>query len=84
MLNPTRLGLAGGILWAVSLFICTIVSFYTGYATEFLTILASVYPGYSISWLGATFGILYGFLDAFIGLFILAWIYNKLGGGQSN
>lgn len=78
MLNPARLGLSGGILWALCMFICTIISIYTGYASDFFNIIAGVYPGYSISWPGAFIGLAYGFADGFIGLFLLAWIYNKL------
>ena len=78
MLNPKKLGVSGGILWSLCLFICTILSMYTGYASEFLNMMAGAYPGYSISWLGSIIGLFYGFVDAFIGLFLLAWIYNKL------
>lgn len=78
MLNPKKLGIAGGILWSICLFICTILAMYTGYAKEFLNIMISIYPGYSISWFGSIIGLVYGFFDAFIGLFLLAWIYNKL------
>lgn len=78
MLDPRRLGLAGGILWAVSLFVMTVVSMYTGYAHNFLEGLAQIYPGFSVSWPGSFIGLLYGFFDWFIGLYILAWLYNKL------
>jgi hypothetical protein len=77
-LNPKRLGVAGGILWGVSLFVLTLLSVYTGYAAQWLSMLPSVYPGYAVSVGGSIVGLLYGFVDAFIGLFILAWLYNKL------
>jgi hypothetical protein len=51
---------------------------YTGYSTEFLNLIASIYPGYSISWSGSIVGLAYGFADGFVGLFLLAWLYNKL------
>ncbi len=78
MLNPIKLGVSGAILWSLCMFICTILAIYTGYASEFLNLMAGVYPGYSISWLGSIIGLVYGFADVFIGLFLLAWIYNKL------
>lgn len=78
MLNPTKLGISGGILWGLSMFICTILAISVGYSTSFLTIMADIYPGYTISWLGTIIGLVYGFLDGFFGLFLLAWIYNKL------
>lgn len=78
MLNPLKLGIAGGILWGLCMFICTILAMYTGYSTEFLNLIAAIYPGYTISWWGTIIGFIYGFLDAFVGLFLLAWLYNKL------
>lgn len=78
MLKPTRLGLSGGILWGLSMFICTILAIYTGYTAKFLELMADLYPGYSITWWGTIVGLVYGFIDAFVGLFLLAWLYNKL------
>jgi len=78
MLYPTKLGLSGGILWALSMFVMTVISLYTGYAADFLNLMGSIYPGYTISWIGSFFGMIYGFLDAFLGLFLLAWLYNQL------
>ncbi|MBT4540009.1 bacteriophage holin [Candidatus Woesearchaeota archaeon] len=77
-LNAKSLGLAGGILWGVGLLILTLISVWTGYGAAFLNGVASIYPGYSIGYLGAVIGLVYGFVDAFIGLFVLAWLYNKL------
>ena len=78
MLSASRLAFAGGIIWALCMFVTTLISVPTGYATLFLDMMASIYPGYTISWGGSIVGLIYGFFDAFIGLYILAWIYNKL------
>ena len=78
MLDAKKLGTAGGILWAVCMFITTILSIYTGYASEFLNAMGSIYPGYVVSWGGSFLGLVYGFFDAFIGLYLLGWLYNKL------
>ncbi|WP_068469358.1 bacteriophage holin [Candidatus Protochlamydia phocaeensis] len=78
MLYPVRLGIAGGIVWGVSLFLFTILSLYSGYAEQFLNLMANIYPGYEISWPGAFIGLLYGFADVFIGLALIAWLYNKM------
>jgi len=77
MLNAKKFGLAGGILWGACMFIVTLVSLFTGYGRVFLMVMSSIYPGYDISLLGSIVGLIYGFLDAFIGLFLLAWLYNK-------
>lgn len=81
MLNPLKLGIAGGILGALTMFIFTILAVYTGYAVPFLSLMTSVYPGYSISLVGSFVGLVYGFIDSFVCLFLLAWIYNKLNFG---
>lgn len=78
MVNARKLGVAGGILWGVVLFLTTITSIYTGYAHMFLELFEGIYPWYSISWPGAFSGLICGFIDAFIGLWILGWLYNKL------
>lgn len=49
MLNATKFGLAGGILWGPCLFIFTILAYYTGYAQCWLSIWRDVYLGYNIS-----------------------------------
>ncbi len=78
MLDSKKLGIAAGIIWALGMFICTVLAIYTGYSIEFLKIIATIYPGYSISWSGAFIGLIYGFFDAFFFFFLLGWIYNKL------
>ena len=76
LINAKAAGLAVGILWAVCLFILTIFGIYKGYATGLLNAIATVYPGYAITWGGAFVGLIYGFLDGFIGTVILVWLYN--------
>jgi hypothetical protein len=79
-LYPVKLGVAGGIIWGVCMFISTLLSVYFGYATDFLHAMSGIYPGYTISLWGSVAGLVYGFLDAFIGLSLLAWLYNRLIG----
>jgi hypothetical protein len=76
--NAKNAGLAGGILWAVAIFLTTLISIWTGWAEGFLVLMGGVYPGYSVSYLGSIIGLVYGFLDGFIGFWLLAWLYNKL------
>jgi hypothetical protein len=77
-LNTKNLALAGGILWGGVMFIFTLVALWTGYGTEFLNLVGTIYKGYSVSALGSIIGLIYGFVDSFIGLWIFGWIYNKL------
>jgi len=78
-LRPMALGTALGLVWGVSIFVTTWVSYYTGYATLFLqTMAGSIYPGYSITPAGSFLGFIYGFLDGFIGGAAIAWLYNRI------
>lgn len=77
-LNPVALGLSLGLLWGFGLMIVNILAVTTGYGYEMAEFFTRMYPGYSISILkGSLIALLYGFLDAFIGGYILAWLYNK-------
>lgn len=78
VIDARRLALAGGTLWGAGMFILTLVSSYTGYASHWLVVIGDLYPGYSISWEGSLIGLVYGFIDAAIGLFLLGGLYNML------
>jgi hypothetical protein len=80
-IDAHRIGLAGGILWGASLFVLTLVSIPTGYAAEFLKVIGSVYLGYHVSLLGSFVGLVYGFVDAYVGLYLLLFLYARLPGG---
>jgi hypothetical protein len=77
MLNAKNLGLAAGTLWGISMFVLTIVAILTGYGVTWLELMASIYPGYTISWIGSIIGLIYGFFDGFVGLYIFGWLYNQ-------
>lgn len=77
-IHAVRLGLAGGVLCAALMFIFSIISMYSGYAGEWMMAMDSIYPGYMLSWGGAFLGAIYGFIDGFVGLYLLGWIYNRL------
>ncbi|NGX57143.1 MAG: hypothetical protein K940chlam3_00026 [Chlamydiae bacterium] len=76
-LNAKAFGLAGGILWGVSMFIMTWLSLWTGYGALFLDAMMGIYPGFEISPVGSFIGLAYGFIDGVVGLFILGWLYNR-------
>jgi hypothetical protein len=73
-----KAALTGGIVWGLGMFVITLVSMATGYGTMFLNMMASIYPGFSISFIGAIIGLIYGFLDVFVFVYILNWVYNRL------
>ncbi|MCL5003949.1 MAG: bacteriophage holin [Patescibacteria group bacterium] len=77
-MNLNKAALTGGIVWGGCLFVTTLASVYFGYATAFLQAFGSIYPGYSITLTGSVVGLIYGFLDAFVGVYIIAWVYKML------
>ena len=78
-LKPFALGLSIGLVWGVTLFITTWLSYFTGYGKLLLDVLAgSVYPGYTISPAGSFVGFLYGFVDLSIIGILIGWIYNRI------
>lgn len=76
-LNIKALGLATGILWGVSIFLLTGWFLLLGHPGNLLSKLGGIYLGYSVTWPGAFVGLIWGFLDGFIGGAVLAWLYNK-------
>ena len=77
-LDALRLGLAAGIVWAagVILLVCTFRLF--GWGGPAVTLLASIYLGFAATWAGLAIGAIWGFADGFVGVFLIAWIYNRL------
>ncbi len=78
MIHPVQLGIAGGIVWGGCMFISTFLALYFDWGRQFLEMMSGIYPGYQITLLGSIVGLVYGFFDAFIGLILLGWIYNRL------
>ncbi|QQR55045.1 bacteriophage holin [Candidatus Peregrinibacteria bacterium] len=75
-LNPLAAALSMGVAWAISLFVMTLIGSQTGFLGNFLHILEDVYPWYELSPKGAVIGLVWGFLDGFIGVYVLVWLYN--------
>lgn len=78
MLNAKALGMSGGLLWGLCMFLGTLLGMYTtDYGFAYYELLMDIYPGYELSIYGAFIGLIYGFADGFIGLFLLGWLYNR-------
>ena len=76
-LNVKALGLASGIVWGLAIFLLTYWFIILGHPGRILMKLSNVYFGYSVTWYGAFVGLIWGFVDGFIGGALLAWVYNK-------
>ncbi len=75
-INAWKLGLAGGILWGILLFIMTWMAKYTGYGMFWLSQWIDIYPGYVLTAQGAFIGLIYGFVAGFISMYLLGLVYN--------
>jgi hypothetical protein len=85
-LSLKALALAGGILWALALFMTGVANLiWPGYGEGFLKMIASVYPGYhaACSIGDLIVGTLYAFIDGAIGGLFFGWLYNLFIGKKS-
>lgn len=76
-LSPMALGCAMGILWAASLLLMGLIASFYAYGKPFVMAVGGLYLGYEPSILGSFIGAGIGFIDAFIGGALLAWLYNR-------
>lgn len=78
-LSIKGVALAAGILWALAVLITAAANMiWTGYASMFLAMLASIYPGYDpvAGFVPVIVVTLYALVDGIIGGAIFAWLYN--------
>lgn len=76
-LSVRAYGLACGILWGGSLFLVGILDTFSTWADPLGKTVAKVYLGYTPTILGSFAVGLIGFVNAWIGGLLLAWLYNK-------
>ena len=76
-LDVKACGLALGILWGGGMAFMGLTAMVCSWAKPFVDVVAVMYVGYSATVLGSLVGAVWGFLDAFIGGALFAWIYNK-------
>jgi len=77
-LCPVSLGLSLGLTWGLSVLIMGLVAHVYAYGKPFVAAVGALYIGYHPSISGSIIGGLIGFVDAFIGGAIIAWIYNAV------
>ena len=76
-LQPVPLGLAVGILWAVSVFILGLTAM-GNWGGGIVAALGTLYIGYGPSIVGAIIGAIWAFVDGLVAGVIVAWLYNML------
>lgn len=84
MLDAKAFGLAGGLLWGLVMVLMTVIGIVcSDYGKPFFDFMMAIYPGYQVSAIGAVIGLAYGFVDAFLGCFLMAWLYNRFCGSNA-
>jgi lipoprotein signal peptidase len=76
VLDPKAAGLSFGLLWGSAQLVMGILATFTGYGTEFVSFMSSIYPGDGIGLVGILFGTISGLVDGFFGGYLLAFLYN--------
>jgi len=76
-INTKALAISIGLVWGLAVFFLTVWFLVMGYNGNLLAKLDAVYLGYSVTWLGAFIGLIYGFVDGLIGGTLLGYFYNK-------
>jgi hypothetical protein len=75
-LSPAALGLALAVVWGSAVLIVGLLAHYFSYGKAFVTSMGIMYIGYEPSIVGSIIGGVMGFIDAFIGGALIAWLYN--------
>ncbi len=76
-LQPVPLGVAIGVLWAVSV-LCLGITAMFNWGGGIVHSLGTLYIGYGPSVLGAIIGAIWAFVDGLVAGVIVAWIYNMV------
>ena len=74
-LRKRALGLSLGVVWGLAVFVATVLATMRGRGVT-LSLLAAWYPGFTVSYGGAVIGLLWGFVNGFIGGALIAWFYG--------
>lgn len=80
-LNTRALAITAGLLWGGAIALVGIINTMSAdYGVAFLSLIASIYPGYEpfTGIGGIVIGALYGLVDGAIGGFIFGWLYNLI------
>ena len=79
-LNAKAFALACGVFWGLTILLATWWLLLFGFHGQIMRQLDHFYFGYSVSWLGAVVGGVWGFVDGCIGGWVFAWLYNRFVG----
>ena len=76
-LGVISFGLAMGLTWAIFVFGLGVMAAFTGWGALFAQMLASIFIGFSPTFVGAIAGAVWAFVDGLIAGVLIAWLYNR-------
>ena len=77
-ISPLAAALAVGIYLGVWLFLIGLIAWLTWYCKIFVSFMSTFYIGYTYTFRGARMGLVRGFVDGFIGAYIIVWLYDRI------
>lgn len=77
-LQVKAFALTCGITWGLIILLTTFWFLIMGYEGTTLVKLSKIYLGYSVSFIGAFIGLVWGFVDGLLIGGFFSWLYNKL------
>jgi len=77
-LDLKAFGLSLGIVWSFAMLSLGLINLGYHWGSSIVEVMSTLYIGYKPTILGSIIGGIWGFLDAGIGGFVVAWLYNKL------
>lgn len=78
-INTKAVTLTLGIVWALYLLVISITAIITDtYAHNVVQFIATIYPDYSLSFMGIVYGVFWAFFDGAIFGFVFSIVYNQV------
>lgn len=75
-LSPSGLAISVGSTWGITIFTIGIIHHVTGYGSDFMESIDSLYPGIGVGLKGILLGLIFGIIHATISGALIALIYN--------
>ena len=75
-LHVTAFALACGLTWGIFVFMVALVAMFWGLGSAWVNLIGDLYLGTAATWGGAFIGLIWAFVDGFIGALIFVLLYN--------
>jgi hypothetical protein len=79
-LNIKALAIAGGVLWSLYMLLVGWSAWLFNWGTGFVSTMASIYIGFTPTFVGGIIGAVWAFIDGVIAGAVIAWVYNRTAG----